>query len=191
MTVVNSLTATVSGAITDSTSAFLYVVERLQSKYITMSQLQDYGMGQIGAMQALPDSTNIGININSVAPVVYSLELYDFGGWIPASSLGIFQVPDDHWEYVKVGASTVYNNANFADFYIVKNTAHTWGLPWKRHENIGAGGGYVCVIESAPIQVVSGDTFGLRSKSILANTITAGTIMTSMFWIQPIKARFT
>lgn len=187
---INSLTALTSGGITDSSSTFFYVVSNLQSARVTGLDLQDLGVGQIGAMKTFPSSTFYDIAAATNTVVSFSVTEYDFGSWVDANSSSLFVVPDDHWEFVQVGAQIQANRAEIAFAWITQNGIREHGLPCRAQDDMSAGQIWIAPIESGPIQVSSGDRFELNFFSSNVNTIYSfGNRYGPYFWIRPYKAR--
>lgn len=182
---INSLTAVASGGITDSTSAFFYCVEKLNSKRATLGDMVDLGLAGIGALVSA--SADMGYSAGTIDPVSWSAAEYDFGGWWNASSSSMFVVPNDHWSHVVVGFGLRMDNAAVCDVRLLVNSNYAYGSPFIRSHNTTAGqlAGFSAV--SAPLPVNSGDTIELAYSSTLANTIQA--LTTTNFWIMPWKAR--
>lgn len=186
MTSINSLTAIASGDITNVSSVLMYVVDNLNSAKMSLGNLQDIGLGDIGAMWTL--SADIGLASVTTTVVSYDGLVYDTGSWTNPASTGLFRVPDDRWSFIQVGMNLQTNNANLAQVSVYVNGVFGYpGSAINAMNGLLAGNLARFSTISAPMQVSSGDILQPYFFTSLANTLQASEY--TNFWIRGIKRR--
>lgn len=184
MSSINSLTASSSGDITNVSSVLMYAVNNFASKKMSVGDLQDLGMGHLGAM--FTNSSPFGIVINSFTQIPFDNVVYDTGSWTDSNSIGIFRVPDGTWGYVQIGGCVYLDNADSAQVNLVVTGSSAWpGAVVSAIVDIVAGDKARFSMMSPPIQISSGDTLALECYSNLANTVEASPH--TNFWIRGVK----
>ena len=100
---INSFTALASGDVTNVSSTLLFCVWSDTAYKISIEQIANIGVADIGARWIANSDQNLAANSTHLISRHFGSLYYDTNSWTDAATPGIFRVPNDKYTHVEVG----------------------------------------------------------------------------------------